>query len=526
MKNHLLAAGLCVALLASLGGCAKKEEAPAPASATAPKARTIEVVKEQERSRHFLAVSQQLELGGPLYGYVDVDGDVLSLAGTVGDVVKQIGAASPEAAPFANQDWGALFTILGLTDIKAAGFSSVPDGTGYYRNRTFFYAPEGRHGLLAGLGGKPAPFARLGLAPANTDFYSEAEMDLPAIYATVREVAAKVASPQSADELEAVLKRTGENVAFSLYSFIQGLKGRAAVVMRLDPDKELRVPSGPGQVVTLPAISLLICIDGVAPAVEPMLAKQPFLKMTQEGPMKLYSVAQPMPVPGLQPVLAIEGNAVFIATTVEYLRECRAAAPAGLAQSSGFKEALARVGPEGNALTYLSPNFFRQLRRVETLNPQMPAETKRALNMIMGALPETERPLVSVRRNLPDGILVQSYWNRSLKQDVATLAIYNPMTVGLMAAMAIPAFQKVRATSQEKAVLNNLRQLSAAADQYYLEHGVETTTFDQIVGPDKYVRRINPVAGEDYRGLSFKLGRPLRVTTADGRKISYPLENP
>jgi len=37
--------------------------------------------------------------------------------------------------------------------------------------------------------------------------------------------------------------------------------------------------------------------------------------------------------------------------------------------------------------------------------------------------------------------------------------------IGLLAAMAIPAFQKVRSNSQDKAVTNNLRQLAAAADQ-------------------------------------------------------------
>ena len=35
------------------------------------------VVAEPERSRHFEAVNRQLELGGTLYGYADIDGDVL-----------------------------------------------------------------------------------------------------------------------------------------------------------------------------------------------------------------------------------------------------------------------------------------------------------------------------------------------------------------------------------------------------------------------------------------------------------------
>jgi len=46
--------------------------------------------------------------------------------------------------------------------------------------------------------------------------------------------------------------------------------------------------------------------------------------------------------------------------------------------------------------------------------------------------------------------------------------------IGLLAAMAIPAFQKVRATSQDKAVTNNLRQLASGAQQYMLEYGVGT----------------------------------------------------
>lgn len=43
--------------------------------------------------------------------------------------------------------------------------------------------------------------------------------------------------------------------------------------------------------------------------------------------------------------------------------------------------------------------------------------------------------------------------------------------IGLLAAMAIPAFQKVRTASQNKTVANNMRQLGAAADQFFLENG-------------------------------------------------------
>jgi len=54
--------------------------------------------------------------------------------------------------------------------------------------------------------------------------------------------------------------------------------------------------------------------------------------------------------------------------------------------------------------------------------------------------------------------------------------------IPLLAAMAIPAFQKVRQTSQEKTLVNNLRQLASGADQYFLEEGVSSVTSSQLVG--------------------------------------------
>lgn len=60
--------------------------------------------------------------------------------------------------------------------------------------------------------------------------------------------------------------------------------------------------------------------------------------------------------------------------------------------------------------------------------------------------------------------------------------------IGLMAAMAIPAFQKVREASQAKVCHNNQRQLEAAFEQYRIENQRGAENWDQVVGADKYVR--------------------------------------
>lgn len=95
--------------------------------------------------------------------------------------------------------------------------------------------------------------------------------------------------------------------------------------------------------------------------------------------------------------------------------------------------------------------------------------------------------------------------------------------VGLLAAMAIPAFQKVRTSSQDKAVSNNLRQLSAGAEQYYLEQGVSSVAFSDLVGSNasQYVKSFPTVANESYPAV---LQEGVAITAsgvAGARTITY-----
>jgi type IV pilus assembly protein PilA len=93
--------------------------------------------------------------------------------------------------------------------------------------------------------------------------------------------------------------------------------------------------------------------------------------------------------------------------------------------------------------------------------------------------------------------------------------------IGLLAAMAIPAFQKVRQSSQDKAVLNNARQLSAAADQYYLENGVSTVLSVNLIGATNYVKAVNTVAAETYPD-TFTQGITVTIAGIAGvRTVTY-----
>ena len=84
------------------------------------------------------------------------------------------------------------------------------------------------------------------------------------------------------------------------------------------------------------------------------------------------------------------------------------------------------------------------------------------------------------------------------------------------------AFADVKRSSMEKTILNNLRQLAAAADQFFLEHGVDKVKFEQLVGPDKYIKQLTPIDGEDYSKLDLTLGAsPWKIVSASGITVSY-----
>ena len=93
--------------------------------------------------------------------------------------------------------------------------------------------------------------------------------------------------------------------------------------------------------------------------------------------------------------------------------------------------------------------------------------------------------------------------------------------IGLLATMALPAWQKIRSASQDKAVLNNARQLAAAADQYYLETGSNMAASSMLIGSTNYVKFVNTVALEVYPDF-FTQGLTITISNVGGlRTITY-----
>jgi len=132
-------------------------------------------------------------------------------------------------------------------------------------------------------------------------------------------------------------------------------------------------------------------------------------------------------------------------------------------------------------------------------------------------LPQWPRrlPRLSQKNPLP------RYRNKRLAGFTLVEIMIVVVIIGLLAAMAIPAFQKVRLSSQDKAVLNNARQLAAAADQYMIENGVTQVQRIVLVGATSYVKSFATVAQENYPDWITQ-GVTITVDAVGGmRTITY-----
>jgi type IV pilus assembly protein PilA len=93
--------------------------------------------------------------------------------------------------------------------------------------------------------------------------------------------------------------------------------------------------------------------------------------------------------------------------------------------------------------------------------------------------------------------------------------------LGLLAVMAVPAFNKVRRQSQTHAIQQNLELFAKAGQQYLTDKGVTQVGYTQLLYSGK-LPYLKPVAGENYFGLNVVEGATLLSTTATGDlRVSY-----
>ena len=426
----------------------------------------------------FEEVADQLDLGGVLYGYVSVDGDLSGLAKFVNsfmsgmkEIDKGVSAHIPDV------DIEALMKISGLDSISALGLSSIQTNQGF-RNKVYLHAPNGVRGLLSMFGDEAKEFEVLQLAPSGTDFVVQQEVKLKTFYNEVV-LGAMGGSPEQGGAsplgpqgmmmkmmVDGMMKQpmpppftfTGEKI-------INDLDTNIMVIIDGDPSKMLPVKLE-GNDLNMPAIQGAVLIDNVGwlagelikmfeaekakggkrvPPFEvvdnanwiglKLSIKSESLSKRDRKEIKQFGLQNAMLAHHRPSGKLIVSSSKEFATGLFSPKPKLASDPVFLAKTKGLPK-------QGTAISYLSPVLMTELRKFikEAIEAENPPEDDlfAALSMLDFFLPEGALGEAMVTTPTEDGLLSVGNSAYSHKSKIL-MGAAAPILIGVFTFTAVQA---------------------------------------------------------------------------------------
>lgn len=484
-------------------------------------------------SPSFEAVRARLELGGPVFVFIDYEDQIAQIGRDVGKMIADLVADDPALAIF-RQDYAAILDELGLSGIKAVGMSSTRRGTTYH-NRVFLHAPEPRRGLLAGFGGPAGPFAAAALAPQDTDLLMEHELDIKAITDAFTAVAKRFVPDAGIGMAGAAIAAQTGMQAEDAIDMIANLRGRFSLVLRLgdiampDPTRLEEWGLGLAQ-----KGDLLLRAEGIGRRLLPMIRDvRELVPMTIAG-RRAFRASETIPVLGQnQPVLVFDDDTVLLASSALFAEQSLTRGDRALAQAPGFRQALTEIGLDrGNSILYGTPRLVRMLRSAVLAGAEMAAASADEpamgpiLQSVINRLPDANKPFASVAANLPDGILMRSNDSLSLRGALLPLSLFNPDVIGPIALAAIPAAVQAYADSMAESraaeiAKENLAIIGEAALVYFEANPFATeVTYADLKG--ELTGRLKRVKGMDFTDFVLERGfGNVEIELPNGETVTW-----
>ena len=403
---------------------------------------TADTIPQDLQSRHFQAMNQHLDLGGVLYGYVDVDGDLDVLTKLADDFMGMLRQVDPEEFPL-EIDLKRVMAATGLDAIKGIGASSYKNGA-KFRNKVFILAPGERRGLLKLGGDKPHAFKSWKLAPLGADLVVEQDLNGKAIYEMVLDIAEIVMGELGRGMVEAQVKQSVPDMPFTIEKIINNLDLRITVVVDMQEKRPLRIPDSPEPGVTIPLTDAIVVIENMGWLVDhlfPMARQEEDLRVFRDLQWEGIEMMEEIPgdfsiySPGMMKHLRT-GNLVF-ATRREFAQRCFSDKQT-LSEDPKFQAAMAGLPKKGNSCSYVSTALHKAIADVFKQIPEEEGgvEASIMVQLVSLLLPAKNGPEASVTVNLPEGFLTIGNSGSSLKTSFASGALVGPLMMGY--SMVIP----------------------------------------------------------------------------------------
>ena len=459
-------------------------------------------------SANFKEAQPYIDLDGSLVGYIDFAGDGAEIGTALNGIYQQLLTASPEIPPIP-VDFSQLIETLGFGSLKSMAISSKAVEPGLYRNRSVALMQAEPTGLFALYDTEPLSFSAAALAPADATTALTASLNLAPLRDTTIQVLQQIMGPMGESMVQQQLTQVIPQTDISYNEAIDLLSGRWDAFWyqsyREDFQQDVKfwvAIEGAGSV--LPRLRTLAEEMGVAFIEDDTTLKANFSALLgPDAPIGLFLEA-PKP-----------SGELIVYSHSDWTPHSEGPR---LIDQATFKNLADRLPTEGIAFSYSQGADIEPLLAVLDTMPETAkyrAVSESAIDFLIGGF---LAPNMSVATFENGHWVNDQYAGYSTKQIITAMPAF--VAGGLGAAMAIPAYQKVSKTSQQKAVQNNLRQIAAAAQQYFLENGASEVHIDELTGDNGYIRALTPVAGESYQGMILRQGEPISITLGDGTVVT------
>ncbi len=399
----------------------------------------------------FDQVSKRLDVGGQLFGFVNVQGDYASLAAKAQEIYGQVIEMADGEIPLPSDlNVEGILKELGFGNISALGMSSIKVGDAF-RNKIFLGVKGEPEGLLRMIGGKPRPFKIANMAPEDASLAFEQPLRLDVLRDVVAKIATQLAPAIGGDPVGEGLKMPVPMTEMTLNELINKLSGDVLGYATLSKTQKLEIPGAPDGF-EIPAIDFVVAHESgrwlFDLAEEFFTSNMPdMVEVTDVDGAKTLVISLP---PGAnlgfyKPVLRVgkAGDRLVIASrslALDRMDEAKM----HLADNASFKAVTKDLPKEGNSMSFLSEDFYKtfidlygKILSMEGGPAEMISMQKKFIEMAYGK----PQAVAGVSVNYPDGIYLETVQPQSYKQTVAVLAV---IPVGIGAAVMAPMMVRAR----------------------------------------------------------------------------------
>lgn len=395
-------------------------------------------------SASFEEASAYIDIDGSMVGYMDFEGDGQEIGTALNAIYEQLLASKLGMLPIP-VDFTLLIENLGFGSLKAVGMSSKDAGEELHLNRWVSLMDGAPTGLFAIYDLEPLSFDAAKMAPADATAAMTLAINLGALRETSTLVLQQIMGPMGEGIIQQQLAQLIPETDITYNEAIDILSGKWDGFLyqsyREDFQQDFKFwlsIEGAGSL--LPRLHMMGESMGVT-----------FIKDDQGLKADFSSLMGEDAIIGLYVEAPKEGDSLIIYTHQDWTPE---SGGARLADSDEFKNLASRLPAEGIAFSYSKGADLEPMFATIAAFPGAAQYTELAKSAIDFLVGDFLKPNLAISYMDGDHMVSEQYASYSTKQIL--MAIPAIAGGGIGAAIAIPAFQKIRETSQQKAVTNNL----------------------------------------------------------------------